>query len=156
MFERISAVATVVLLVWAGPAYCQRTGAQAVAAQKAILAAADAHDGAYLEAAMAPQFVMRFGIVEGGRIRWGETNRDRLVRRWTQNDPDALPTLVSAQRAVVDGASATVFACIIDRSKHDGGRVALTFSRVMDSFSWTGRRWLWIASMEIQVESCPA
>jgi hypothetical protein len=133
-----------------------RTGAEAANAQRAILSAADARDRAKLNAAMSETFVLRYGLIEGNELHWGETNRERVLMRWTEVTPAALPTLISDQRAIVVGPSATVFACVTDRKTSADGTIEQLFSRVADSFTWTQRRWLWIASMEVQVRACPS
>jgi hypothetical protein len=133
-----------------------RTGVDAMAAQRAIVSAADARDRAKLDAAMSAEFVLLYGLIEGNDVRWGETDRERVLKRWTKVTPGALPTLISQQRAVVVGHSATVFACVADRVTRADGTIEQGFSRVSDSFTWTRRRWLWIASMEVQVGACPS
>jgi hypothetical protein len=132
-----------------------RTAAEAMATQRAILSAADARDRAKLNAA-SEKFILRYGLIDGSELRWGETDRKRVLKRWTEVTPGALPTLISDQHAVVVGPSATVFACVTDRTTRADGAVEQTFSRVADSFTWTQRRWLWIASMEFQVRACPS
>ena len=150
------AVAGAILITRIDPVKADGSMAAVIAIQRAIIAAADANDGPALKAAMSQQLVLRYGVLEGGKLRWGETNREHLLARWTQKNPRALPTLISDQRAVVSGPSATVFACITDRTMRADGSVDATFTRVMDSFTLVQRRWLWMASMEVQADSCPA
>ena len=127
---------------------------QVMALQRSLVVAADRHDRAALERGIADGFRDIFHVQEDGKARWGETNKSRVIARWTKPAPGGLPTLVTKQRAVALGDAATVFACIVDRSRDSSGREHRDYSRVSDSFARVNGSWKWIASMEVQVGAC--
>lgn len=146
----IAAGLIAVLLVQAASAPVAE--AEVAAVQRAILDAADRGDRATLDRLIADDFVLRYRILVDGRPRWGTTDKEKVLARWTKPAPGALPTLIAAQRVTVHGDAASSFACITDRAGAD----ARTYSEVLDSFAKVGGRWRWVASLEIEVDACPA
>ena len=157
MLDRLACRACILLVLLmpaAGPARA-RSETDVMNIQRAMTAAADARDRRALERGIADALVITYRV-DGprGRHRWGTSDKARVISRWTRFVGGALPTRVLAQRAVVRGDAATVFACIVDRARKADGREERSYSRVADTFARQRGRWLWIAAMEVQVPHC--